>query len=60
MDVLREYIDELGQQYNVPTDRIDIKFMPESSFGGGQTYLGMTWYRYGPQNETRCEIGVLD
>lgn len=60
MDRLRKYIDEYGQQYNVPADRIDIKYMPESSFGGGQTYLGMTWYRYGPNGETRAEIGVLD
>lgn len=60
MDVLREYLDELSQQYNVPADRMNIKFMPESSFVGNQTYLGMTWYRYNSQNETRCEIGVLD
>lgn len=60
MDRLRKYIDEYGQQYNVPADRIDISYMSESSFGGGQTYLGMTWYRYGPDRETRAEIGVLD
>ena len=60
MDELKEYIDELGQQYNVPTDRIDISFVPESRFGGGQTYLGMTWYKYNSEHETRCEIGVLD
>ena len=57
-NMLSKSISEFCKEYDVPREAIDDRYMTDSQLG--HNIIGMTWFKWSPDIEPICTLGVIE